>query len=142
MANPFMSVTAATDNVANNLDEIREYAYDFEKMEFIYDEEGNHVIVTRNEALKIWITKAILTERYHYRAYFDDYGLEIEHFIGTVTNDGLARNELYRYVEEGLLVNQYINNVLAVDITQEKKSVQLTVAVTTVYGDLTVGLEV
>lgn len=142
MANPFMSVTAATDNVANNLDEIREYAYDFEKMEFIYDEEGNHVIVTRNEALKIWITKALLTERYRYRAYFDDYGLEIEHFIGTVTNDGLARNELYRYVEEGLLVNPYINNVLAVDITQEKKSVQLTVAVTTVYGDLTVGLEV
>lgn len=142
MANPFMSVTAATDNVANNLDEIREYAYDFEKMEFIYDEEGNHVIVTRNEALKIWITKALLTERYRYRAYFDDYGLEIEHFIGTVTNDGLARNELYRYVEEGLLVNPYINNVLAVDITQEKKSVQLTVAVTTVYGELTVGLEV
>lgn len=142
MANPFMSVTAATDNVANNLDEIREYAYDFEKMEFIYDEEGNHVIVTRNEALKIWITKALLTERYRYRAYFDDYGLEIEHFIGTVTNDGLARNELYRYVEEGLLVNPYINNVLAVDITQEKKSVQLTVAVTTVYGDITVGLEV
>lgn len=142
MANPFMSVTAATDNVANNLDEIREYAYDFEKMEFIYDEEGNHVIVTRNEALKIWITKALLTERYRYRAYFDDYGLEIEHFIGTVTNDGLARNELYRYVEEGLLVNPYINNVLAVELTQEKKSVQLTVAVTTVYGELTVGLEV
>ena len=142
MANPFMSVTAATDNVANNLDEMREYAYDFEKMEFIYDEEGNHVIVTRNEALKIWITKALLTERYRYRAYFDDYGMEIEHFIGTVTNDGLARNELYRYVEEGLLVNPYIKNVLAVDITQEKKSVQLTVAVTTVYGDLTVGLEV
>lgn len=142
MANPFMSVTAATDNVANNLNEIREYAYDFENMEFIYDEEGNHVIVTRNEALKIWITKALLTERYRYRAYFDDYGLEIEHFIGTVTNDGLARNELYRYVEEGLLVNPYIKNVLAVDITQEKKSIQLTVAVTTVYGDLTVGLEV
>ena len=142
MANPFMSVTAATDNVANNLNEIREYAYDFEKMEFIYDGEGNHVIVTRNEALKIWITKALLTERYRYRAYFDDYGLEIEHFIGTVTNDGLARNELYRYVEEGLLVNPYIENVLAVDITQEKKSIQLTVAVTTVYGDLTVGLEV
>lgn len=142
MANPFMSVTAATDNVANNLGEIREYAYDFEKMEFIYDEEGNHVIVTRNEALKIWIMKALLTERYRYRAYFDDYGLEIEHFIGTVTNDGLARNELYRYVEEGLLVNPYINNVLAVNITQENKSIQLTVSVTTVYGDLTVGLEV
>lgn len=142
MANPFMSVTAATDNVANNLDEIREYAYDFEKMEFIYDEEGNHVIVTRNEALKIWITKALLTERYRYSAYFDDYGLEIEHFIGTITNDGLARNELYRYVEEGLLVNPYINDVLAVNITQEKKSIQLTVAVTTVYGELTVGLEV
>lgn len=40
------------------------------------------------------------------------------------------------------MVNPYINNVLAVDITQEKKSIQLTVAVTTVYGDLIVGLEV
>ena len=41
-----------------------------------------NLMVTENEALKVWIYKAILTERYRYLAYDDSYGITIEPSVG------------------------------------------------------------
>ena len=141
MANPFMQIETVI-SVSDSLQEYKEYAYDFKTFRFIYDDKGRHIVVTRNEALKIWIKKALLTERYRYRAYFDDYGMELEHFIGSVPNDAVTRSDVFRYIEEGLLVNPYIKSVTAIDVKQENKKLFMTVRVMTVYGDLTVGMEV
>lgn len=140
MANPFMQAAPVT-SAAATLPEYREYAYDFDTHQFVF-KDGKPVIVTRNEALKIWIRKALLTERYRYRAYFDDYGVELEQFIGTRANDGQTRDEIYRYIEEGLLVNPYIESIQSISVEQNQKKLSMTVQVTTVYGSLTVGMEV
>ena len=95
MANPFM--TAGTSVVATKsttLPEFREFDWDFDKKTFLYDEYGNHIIKTQNDGLKVWIKKALLVQRYRYRAYFDDYGCELEDkFIGKVPNDEISDSD-------------------------------------------------
>ena len=59
-------------------------AWDFNNDKFIYDGNGFHVIVTGKEALKVWIYKALKTERYSYIAYSWQYGIELHPFIGKV----------------------------------------------------------
>ena len=64
MADPFVamnSIQAANRN--ESLPLFVEYGYDFDKQCFRYDEKGQNLMVTENEALKVWIYKAILTER-------------------------------------------------------------------------------
>lgn len=143
MANPFV-LGSSTDNAMDNqaLPEFKEYAWDFTKNTFIYDENGKHKIVNRNEAIKIWVYKALMTERYRYRAYFDDYGGELEHFIGTVPNDDKEAGEVYRYIEEALLVNPYILEIENISAEQAGKAITLNIALTTVYGSATLGIEV
>lgn len=138
MANPFIELK---DVPKNELPEFREYAFDFSKDEFIV-ENGRLAIVTQKEAIKVWAYKALITERYRYRAYFDDYGAELEHFIGTVTNDGVEAIEVFRYIEEALLVNPYITDVNILGIEQTKKKITLNIELITIYGDTILGIEV
>ncbi|WP_127059103.1 DUF2634 domain-containing protein [Veillonella ratti] len=138
MANPFLELK---DVPKNELPEFREYAFDFKKNQFVI-ENGRLVVLTQNEAIKVWAYKALITERYRYRAYFDDYGAELEHFIGTVTNDGTEAVEVFRYIEEALLVNPYIKDVNILGIEQEKKIFKLQIELVTIYGDTVLGIEV
>ena len=138
MANPFGELK---DVPKNELPEFREYAFDFSKDEFIV-ENGRLAIVTQKEAIKVWAYKALITERYRYRAYFDDYGAELEHFVGTVTNDGAEAIEVFRYIEEALLVNPYITDVNVLGIEQNKKKITLNIELITIYGDTMLGIEV
>lgn len=137
MANPFVAGPSEfEEGITKELPLFKEYAWDFKKNTFIYDEEGKKIILEGNEALKVWIIKALKTERYRYRAYFDDYGAELEHFIGKTINDAPEAAEVYRYVKEALLVNPYNIAVSDVSFTQTKKKLVLNVAVVTVYGDM------
>ena len=138
MANPFVELK---DVPKKELPEFREYAFDFSKDEFIV-ENGRLAIVTQKEAIKVWAYKALITERYRYRAYFDDYGAELEHFVGTVTNDGAEAIEVFRYIEEALLVNPYITDVNVLGIEQNKKKITLNIELITIYGDTMLGIEV
>ena len=138
MANPFVELK---DVPKNELPEFREYAFDFSKDEFIV-ENGRLASVTQKEAIKVWAYKALITERYRYRAYFDDYGAELEHFVGTVTNDGAEAIEVFRYIEEALLVNPYITDVNVLGIEQNKKKITLNIELITIYGDTMLGIEV
>ena len=147
--NPFMTAgttstltpsSALTDR--DDLPEFKELAWDFEHNKFIYNRDGTHKVLTQNEAMKVWIRKALMVERYRYRAYFDDYGTELERFIGKTPNDGISESLLYQYIKEGLLVNPYIKRVDAASITREKKKITMDLTITTIYGKTTVGIEV
>ncbi|MCI7539696.1 MAG: DUF2634 domain-containing protein [Veillonellaceae bacterium] len=116
-------------------------AWDFGHDCFILDKEGNHVYVERNEAIKVWVYHTLRCERYRYRAYFDDYGVQLEPFVGRGPNDATYTNELYQTVKEGLLVNPYILNVAAVNAVREHKRVTLSLALTTVYGSMTMQVQ-
>lgn len=144
MTNPFM--TAGISSIATgsqvDLPVFAELDWDFNRNKFRLDRNGAPIRLERIPALKVWIRKALLCARYRYLAYFDDYGLDLEKFQGKVTNDEIESTELFRYVQDALLVNPYITAVANGGVEIDHKIITLTVNVTTIYGKSTLRLEV
>ncbi|MGE1061797.1 DUF2634 domain-containing protein [Megasphaera paucivorans] len=132
-----MTETAATEN---NLPICKEYAWDFEKNCFLYDGNGQHVLVDSAEAVKVWIYKALQTERYQYLAYSWQYGIEVKPFIGKVMSVQERYSELKRIIIECLMVNPYITSVDSVEFTTTGDKVSCEVDITTVYGEVNVNV--
>ncbi len=142
MANPFVTGPTAAETTASDLPVFKEYAWDYERDRFIYNADGTHKIVEKNEAIKVWVLHTLRVERYRYLAYFDDYGIELEPFVGTGPNDSERSSELFQYVKEGLLVNPYILDVTALSTKLDHKKIIMTLHLETVYGSTSIGIEV
>lgn len=142
MANPFVAGPDVAQSLRTDLPTFKEFAWDYEKDQFLYNPDGSHKIVEKNEAVKVWVLHALRCERYRYLAYFDDYGIELEPFVGTGPNDHERSSELFRYVKEGLLVNPYILDVTALSTQLDHKKIIMTLQLETVYGTTSVGIEV
>lgn len=119
------------------LPEFKEYAWDFEANKFILDESGKMTVLNGNDALKIWITKALITERGAYLAYESSYGFELRQQIGKVAT-GERRAELKRLISECLLVNPYIKSVDSLEFVQSGVKLEIEIKLTTIYGRLNV----
>lgn len=113
----------------------KELAFDF-KTGQLKTVGGKYYYVEKNEALKIWIWKALFTSRYTYLAYSTDYGNEIYTLIGRYLNKELLYSELRRMIEEALLCNPYITSLSDFDITREGSKVVCNFSVNTVYGNV------
>lgn len=137
MANPFINSTADTVVSTNKLPYLTEYAWDFENDRFLKNADGQHIIVTENEALKVWIYKTLKTERFRYVAYHDSYGIELEKYIGqnNIKNIG---EMIKADIKEGLLVNPYIVSIDNMTITkQEDDIIEITITLTSIYKKTT-----
>lgn len=108
--NLFPELTVAKILDEKRLPMYREWAFDFDKKEFKV-KHGKYYLVEGNEAIKVWIYKALKTERYIFVAYTKNYGNEISTLIGTVEDEDILFSEISRYIEESLLVNPYIISV-------------------------------
>ncbi len=117
-------------------------AWNFEVDKFIYDGNGNHVIVYEQEAIKVWCYKALKTERFSYLAYSWQYGIELYPFIGKVMSVQERYSELKRVIIECLMVNPYILSIDSVEFEQEKhgNEVNTTIIMTTVYGEVSLNV--
>lgn len=134
MANPFINSTVNTTVSTNKLPYLTEYAWDFENDRFLKNAEGQHIIVTENEALKVWIYKTLKTERFRYVAYHDSYGIELEKYIGQANIPGTAEM-IKKDIIEGLKVNPYIVSIDKLDITkQEDDVIEITIYLTSIYS--------
>ena len=84
---PFVGASDATIQAATanqDLPLFKEFAWDFDNDCFLYDKSGKHILLEGTEAIKVWVYKALATERYTYLAYSWQYGIEIKPFIGMV----------------------------------------------------------
>jgi len=133
MSNPFVSGSSVT--VADTLDVFQEFAWDFNNDCFLF-ENGVHKIVTENEAIKVWIYKALKTERWRYLAYDNSYGIELESFIGDYANSEYNAMLIERYIKETLLINPYITSIDSIEATIDGDDLSYTIALTTVYGSM------
>lgn len=113
----------------------KELAFDFETGQ-LKTIGGRYYYVEKNEALKIWIWKALFTSRYTYLAYSTDYGNEIYTLIGRYLAKQLLYSELKRMIEEALLCNPYIQSLSDFKVEQKGSKVVCTYAVNTVYGSV------
>ena len=116
----------------------KEYAIDFKTGEYIKDENNDIKVLEKNEALKVWIFKALKTERFRYTdVHSDNYGSELETNIGTIYQKSVKDALMINQIRDTLLVNPYILECYNFDISNENEHVpQITFNVKTVYGEL------
>ena len=123
--------------VSNELPLLKELAFDFESGEFIIDEvSGDIKVVTGKEALRIWIYKAIFTNRYVHEVYSWDYGTELATLIGQRFSRGLTESEAFRFISEALLINPYIDDVINNKITFSGDILHINITVISRYGEV------
>nr|DAT66185.1 MAG TPA: Protein of unknown function (DUF2634) [Caudoviricetes sp.] len=121
-------------NNTNKLPLFEEWAYDFEKNEFKV-RNGTYYKVYANEALKIWIYKALKTARYRYQAYSFEFGTELESLVGLSTNKDVIESEAKRYITETLLCNPYILAVTDFKFDSKGSIEDVEFRVKTIYGE-------
>ena len=116
----------------------KEYAIDFKTGEYLKDENNDIKVLEKNEALKVWIFKALKTERFRYAdVHSDNYGSELETNIGTIYQKSVKDALMINQIRDTLLVNPYILECYNFDISNENEYVpQITFNVKTVYGKL------
>jgi hypothetical protein len=113
----------------------KELAFDFET-EQLKTKGGQYFYVEKNEAIKIWIWKALHASRFAYLAYSTNYGNEINTLIGRYLAKQLLYSELKRLIEEALLCNPYITSLTEFEVEQKGSQVYCTFSVNTIYGSV------
>lgn len=113
----------------------KELAFDFETNQ-LKTRGGQYYYVEKNEALKVWIWKALFSSRYTYLAYSTNYGNEIYTLIGRYLEKKLLYSELKRMLEDALLCNPYITSLTDFDVKQNGSKVECNFSVNTVYGNV------
>ena len=130
---PFISNTDEV-KVNNTFPMYKEIAWDFKRNIPIL-ENGDFKIVEGNEAIKVWVYKAILTPRYNYSIYTWDYGSELLDLIGKAYTPSLTKEEAKRLIKEALEINPYILEVEITDINFKDSLLSADIKIVTIYGE-------
>ena len=130
---PFISNTDEV-KVDNTFPMYKEVAWDF-KNNIPILENGDFKIVEGNEAIKVWVYKAILTPRCNYSIYTWDYGSELLDLIGKAYTPSLTKEEAKRLIKEALEINPYILEVEITDINFKDSLLSADIKIVTIYGE-------
>lgn len=130
---PFIDPEALGAGQSSALPMFREYAYDYENNRLLL-RDGQTYLVEGNEALRIWIFKALSTERFRYTAYDTDFGSEIHSLIGGSLSSDIVKSELKRFIIEALMVNPYIEELSNFKFSRSGSGVTVEFDCATVYG--------
>lgn len=137
MSNPFVSgVTPSIQDELESFPLFQEYAWDFDNDTFVYDENNKHIIVYKNEALKVWIYHALKTERNLYRAFDQVFGCDMWQYIGTHENDAESAIVIKQYIIECLQINPYIKSIDDINAIMGDDVVTFEIYLTTSYGKM------
>ena len=131
---PFISNNVDEVKVDNTFPLYKEVAWDFEKDTPII-QNGDFKIVEGNNAIKVWVYKALLTPRYNYSIYSWNYGSELMDLIGKAYTPSLTKEEAKRYIKEALLINPYILEVIVVDTSFNNGLLSADIKIVTIYGE-------
>ena len=134
---PFISVPDTEVTTETPLTMYREIAWDYKLDEPVLVN-GELLVVEGNEAIKVWCYKALKTERFIYDVYTWNHGTELDALIGKPYSKELIKAEATRYIQEALLINEYILDVNVLDVSFEGDTLTAQVSVTTIYGEVDV----
>ena len=120
------------------LEIFREYAINFKTGEYLRGENNDVITLEKNEALKVWIYKALKTERFSHFIYSSSYGSELREHIGTVYNKSIKDALMINEIKDCLLVNPYILECYDFNIIYNEDTTipNINFKVLTVYGDV------
>lgn len=113
-----------------------EYAIDFETLQPLRND-GNLIELRENEALKVWIFKALKTKRNFYGIHSDSYGNDLETHIGTIYQESIKNALIISEIKDCLLVNPYILDCYNFELNYSSDDNHLKVSfnVSTIYGE-------
>lgn len=132
---PIISPPDSGGGQAQALPLCREVAWDFANDVPIF-RGGQPVVVTEKEALKVWIWRALRTQRFRYEIYTWAYGSEFESLLGQAYSDCVKTAEAPRYLRECLLVNPYITAVKDISVSFEAARLTVKGTAVTIYGEV------
>ena len=111
--------------------------------EYEFDFNTGHLtgkILEGKEALKIWIYKVFLTNRYIYPIYSWDYGQDLEELIGQDYEYDYIKSEVERRVQECLMINEHIKGCHSFEINLINESLQISFTVDTTFGEVNINV--
>ncbi len=114
----------------------KELAYDYQN-NCLFRKGGKPYLIEKDEALKVWIYKALKAKRFVWQAYSHTYGTEVENVIGLSNSSEIIDSEVKRYITETLMVNPYIQELSDFSFAHESSIVTASYTVTTIYGRFT-----
>lgn len=134
---PFMDPPTEAPPVATELPLAREWAWDFENLEF-KTRNGKMYKVEGKEAVKIWIWKIFQTPRYRYLAYSWDYGHELELLVGKSYSQAFIQSEAERLVREAIwtTLDGYVTDIRGLEVVVEKDVLHIRFIAVTPYGEV------
>ena len=135
---PFISPSPNLEAL-NEFPVYREIAWDFQSNQPLI-ENGEFKIVEENEAIKVWVYLALLTNNKQYPIYSWDYGTEVKELMGKNYTKALIEAEAKRLIEECLLINPYILEVEVVNTSFVDSALTCDIKITTIYGDMEVNI--
>ena len=140
---PDWGQTPETVSEETALSLFREWAVDWENQTFAL-RNGQPYLVSGDEALKIWVTKALRpeSERFRYTAWSAGYGNELASLLGGCVDQGILESQVRQYVRDALLASPYIREVDGFSFTKEGSRVEAAFTVHTVYEEFTQTTEV
>ena len=114
----------------------KEYAIHFDTLEPLKN--GDRLVeLNGNEALKVWIFKALKTRRNFYGIHSDSYGNNLDEHIGTIYQESVKNALIISEIKDCLLVNPYILDCYNFDLSYNSDDNHLEVSfnISTVYGE-------
>lgn len=132
---PMIQPSATVEDTGQNLPLCKEVAWDYERNRPIF-RRGEPMTVTGKEAVKVWIWKALHTERFRYEIYSWDYGEEFSGLIGQAYTPTLKEAEAPRYLRECLLINPYIKAVKNIAVSFADSRLTVSGTAETIYGEV------
>lgn len=119
-------------NKKQNLPICKEIAWNFDTDNPIL-EYGDYIYVYKDEAIKVWVYKALLTRRKEYNIYSWNYGSDI-HVLRGKKAIGTLKVDVERYIIECLSSYNYILETKVDEIIVEGDQITAKVILTTVYS--------
>lgn len=114
----------------------KSFLFDFSKGDFKLDDTGNLISVNDLEALKIWITKILKTDRNKFVVYEGtNYGIEnLKELITSEFPFEFIKAEIENNVKEVLLQNKSIKSVVNFEFERDKRLLIVRFDCYTIYG--------
>jgi hypothetical protein len=112
----------------------KSYLFDFEKGDFVLDGAGRIIIADGYTAWVQWCVKTVLTERFAYLTYSQNYGTEIETALKQPSRQAVEA-ELERTITEALLMDPRTEMVRDFRFTWEGDQLRVAFTVVPTVGD-------
>lgn len=118
------------------------YLFDFDEGEFVI-KDGKLVIASELEAIKMWIRKIILTEKFKFKIYErpeeekdQEYGITFKTLIGKRLPRKMIESEIKREMTDVLTKHPKINELSDFEVIQEGAKVKVNFKVHLIDGNI------